>query len=176
MDKFPLLWKEAPLGELTTEREALYTWFTARCRLPGKGLWCAWAVGAQGELRIGVLEPVGDQAVIRRRFSDRMTAPLGKLLRGELRPASCEAVAWEPVPEPARLFHTPWLQKQLRGAEGPLLRREGVRRSLALPFDKGKPFPLTALFCFARITSIRGQLYAVYSFDEKEWPVFPCEA
>ena len=38
MDKFPLLWKKNSLGELTTEREALYTWFTARCRLPGKGL------------------------------------------------------------------------------------------------------------------------------------------
>ena len=78
MDKFPLLGKEAPLGELTTEREALYTWFTARCRLPGKGLWCAWAVGTQGELRIGVLEPAGDWVAIRRRFSDRMTAPLGE--------------------------------------------------------------------------------------------------
>ena len=176
MDKFPLLWKGNSRGELTTEREALYTWFTARCRLPGKGLWCAWAVGTQGELRIGVLEPVGDQAVIRRRFSDRMTAPLGKLLRGELRPASGEAAAWEPVSEPERLFRTPWLQKQLRGVQGSLMRREGGRFFLALPFDKGKPFPLSALFCFAQIISIRGQLYVVYSFDEKEWPVFPDEA
>ena len=66
MDKFPLLWKEAPLGELTTEREALYTWFTARCRLPGKGLWCAWAVGDRGELRLGILEPEGERAADRR--------------------------------------------------------------------------------------------------------------
>ena len=41
MDKFPLLWDGRSVGELTTEREALYTWFEARCRLPEKGLWCA---------------------------------------------------------------------------------------------------------------------------------------
>lgn len=175
MDKFPLLWNGKPLGELTTERETLYTWFAARCRLPGKGLWCAWAVGTRGELRIGVLEPAGDQAVIRRRFSDRMTSPMGKLLRAELRPASSEAAAWESLPEPERSFHTPWLKKQLRGTEGVLLRREGNFLSLALPFDKGKAFPLTAIFCFAQIRCIRGQTYAVYIFDEKEWPIFPGE-
>lgn len=176
MDKFPLLWKGKSLGELTTEREALYTWFTARCRLPGKGLWCAWAIGTQGELRIGVLEPAGDRAAIRRRFSDRMTAPLGKLLRGELRPASGEVAAWELVSEPEQLFHTPWLQKQLRGVQGAMLLREGKRRSLALPFNKGKPFPITAMFCFAQIKCIRGQNYVIYTFDEKEWPVFTCES
>lgn len=173
MDKFPLLWEGKPLGELTTEREALYTWFAVRCRLPGEGLWCAWAVGERGELRIGVLEPAGDRAAIRRRFSDRMTAPLGNLMRGELRPAAGETGTWEPVSEPERLFRTPWLQKQLRGARGALLRREGKMRLLALPYDKEKPFPLTALFCFACIKRIRGQTYAVYGFDEKDWPVFP---
>lgn len=176
MDKFPLLWSKKPLGELTTEREALYTWFTARCRLPGKGLWCAWAVGTQGELRIGVLEPTGDQAVIRRRFSDRMTAPLGRLLRAELRPASGEGTGWESVPEPERLFHTPWLKKQLRGTAGVLMRREENRLFLALPFNKENSFPLTAIFCFAQIRYIRGQNYAVYSFNEKEWPVFTFES
>ena len=87
MDKFPLLWDGRSVGELTTEREALYTWFEAQCRLPEKGLWCAWAVGDQGELRLGVLEPCGDRAAIRRRFSARLTGPVGRLQWGELRPA-----------------------------------------------------------------------------------------
>ena len=69
MDKFPLMQDGRPVGELITEREALYTWYEARCRLPGEGLWCAWAVGDRGELRLGVLEPCGDRASIRRRFS-----------------------------------------------------------------------------------------------------------
>ena len=55
MDKFPLIWRERPLGEMSVEREALYTWFTVCCRLPEPGLWCAWAVGEQGQLRLGVL-------------------------------------------------------------------------------------------------------------------------
>ena len=38
MDKFPLLWNGRAVGELTTERQELYTWFTARCRLPDTGL------------------------------------------------------------------------------------------------------------------------------------------
>ena len=55
MDKFPLLWEGKALGELIVEQEALYTWFTVRCRLPGEGIWCAWAVGDRGELRLGVV-------------------------------------------------------------------------------------------------------------------------
>ena len=74
MDKFPLMQGGVSVGELITEQEALYTWFEARCRLPGEGLWCAWAVGDRGELRLGVLEPCGDRATIRRRFSARLTA------------------------------------------------------------------------------------------------------
>ena len=80
MDKFPLLWKERAVGELTAEREALYTCFSARCTLPAEGLWCAWVVGDKGELRLGVLEPQGGAGVICRRFSHRMTAPAGQLL------------------------------------------------------------------------------------------------
>ena len=34
MDKFPLLMDGKPTGELTAEREGLYTWFSARCPLP----------------------------------------------------------------------------------------------------------------------------------------------
>ena len=81
MDKFPLLLEGSPAGELIAEPEGLYTWFSARCPLPD-GLWCAWAVGDRGELRLGVLEPEGTQGTIRRRFSRQLTAPLGRLLRG----------------------------------------------------------------------------------------------
>ena len=44
MDKFPVVWKDQTVGELTTEQEALYTCFAVRCTLPGEGLWCAWAL------------------------------------------------------------------------------------------------------------------------------------
>lgn len=173
-DKFPLLRDGRPAGELTVERETLYTWFDARCRLPGEGLWCAWAVGETGTLRLGVLEPVGDSALIRRRFSQRLTEPLGRLVRGEVRPAAEEDRGeWRAAPEPEALFSAPWLCKRLRGMGGALVRTVEGGKYLALPYDSGKSFPLPTLFCFACIRSINGRRYAVYAFDGEERPVFP---
>ena len=170
MDKFPLLWEGKAIGELSAEQETLYTWFTVRCRLPGEDIWCAWAVGDRGELRLGVVEP---QNGIRRRFSHQMTAPLGKLLRGELRPAGDRTEEnWTAAPEPDRLFRTPWLRRQLRDVRGALTRTAEAGRFLALPYDEKQPFPLTPLFCMAQPRNIGGKRYLVYAFDGKEWPVF----
>lgn len=172
MDKFPLMLEGKPAGELTAEREGLYTWFSARCPLP-PGLWCAWAVGDQSELRLGVLEPEGSQGIIRRRFSGRLTAPLGRLLRGEVRPAGAkEPELWEPAPAPEQLFRAPWLRQRLNGTQGAQTRRAGGIRYLALPYDKAKPFPLTTLFCFAHVRSIGERAYVVYAFDGQDRPVF----
>ena len=172
MDKFPILWKEKPSGELIVEKDALYTWFTVRCRLPGEGLWCAWAIGSCGELRLGVLEPAGECAVIRRRFSDRMVAPLGVLMRGEVRPALGEEKKWESTREPERLFETIWLQSQLRGKTGILTRKNEQHRFIAVPYNKKNPFPLVTLFCFSKVQTITGKEYAIFAFDEKEHPIF----
>lgn len=174
MDKFPLLWKEKPVGELTAEREALYTCFEARCSLPGDGLWCAWAVGERGELRLGVLEPHEGAGVIRRRFSHRMTAPAGRLMRGEIRPAAPaeqENRQWAPVTDTAALFRTPGLRKGLQGLEGLLWRRDGPIRLLAVPYDPRRALPLTGLFCFAQPRRICGERYLVFAFDERERPM-----
>ena len=175
MDKFPVLWQSEPVGELKTEREALYTWFTVRCRLPDSGLWCAWAVGEEGTLRIGVLEPSNGQAAIRRRFSQRLTAPLGRLLRGEVRPTGeAEENDWKADAEAERLFQTAWIRKHLQGVRG-VLTKGGAERWIALPYDPQKPFPLQPLFCFASLRWISGRPYVVYRFDEKEWPRMPTE-
>lgn len=172
MDKFPLLLEGSPTGELMTEQEGLYTRFSARCSLP-EGLWCAWAVGDRGELRLGVLEPEGRQGAIRRRFSRQLTAPLGRILRGEVRPAGArEPEGWEPAPVPDRLFQALWLRRRLRGAQGALTRRAGEVRYLALPYDMGAPFPLATLFCFAHVRRIGEISYVVYAFDRQERPVF----
>ena len=173
MDKFPLLLDGIPSGELTAEREALYTWFTARCTLPDEQLWFGWLVVSQGELRLGILEPEGKRGTIRRRFSDRMTLPLGRLLRGEVRPAGArETEHWEPLPAPDQMFRTPWLRQRLKGAQGALTRKAGGFRYLALPYSKEKPFPLTTLFCFAHIRPIGDAMYVVYGFDSRENPIF----
>ena len=173
MDKFPLLMDGKPTGELTAEREGLYTWFSARCPLRPDGLWCAWAVGDRGELRLGVLEPEGAQGHIRRRFSGRLTAPLGRLPRGEVRPAGAkEPENWEPAPAPEQLFRAPWLRQRLSGVQGARVRRAGETRYLALPYDRAKPFPLTTLFCFARLRNLGEGAYVVYAFDKQDRPIF----
>ena len=64
MDKFPLYWNGQAVGEVTTEEEPLYTRFSACCRLPAEALWCVWLIGKQGELRLGVIEPNGAEAVL----------------------------------------------------------------------------------------------------------------
>ncbi len=172
MDKFPLIWRERPLGEMSVEREALYTWFTVCCRLPEPGLWCAWAVGEQGQLRLGVLEPVNGKLTIRRRFSRRMTEPLGKLVQGELRPAAGEGT-WEPLGNPSAYFHSAYIQNQLRGVEGVRTRQEGSCRYVAIPYDGRRPFPMTAMFCFARAGVVEGRRCIVFALNREEWPVVP---
>lgn len=171
MDKFPLLWAGRSVGELACEKEALYTRFTARCRLPGEGLWCAWAVGERGELRLGVLEPEGTEASICRRFSGRMTQPLGALLRGELRPAVEDGAGWTAAQAPDQLVHAPWLRRHLRGARGVLTRTWEGGRELALPYDPAKPFPLAPMFCLARVRRLGEGVYVIYRLDRQEQPV-----
>ncbi len=173
MDKYPLLLDGRPVGELSVIPEGLYIRFSARCPLPGEGLWRAWAVGDRGELCLGILEPEGRQGAVCRRFSQQSAAPLGHLLRGEVRPAwAREPEDWAPAPVPDQLFRVPWLRQRLRGAQGALTRRTGEVRYLALPYDKGRPFPLTTLFCFASLREIRTGTFVVYAFDKGERPVF----
>lgn len=169
MAQVPILWNEAPTGELTLEPEGLYTCFTARCRV-AEGLWHLWLIGDRGELRLGVLEPEGGHFVIRRRCSARTMAPLGTVLRGEVRSAAREETDWEPVPESER--QSPWLRLQLRGQKDLWRRKEGDRTYLAVPYDKGNAFPLPPLFCLARVRPVRGTLCAVFAFGADGWPLF----
>jgi len=175
MDKFPIFWKENSVGELTVDYQPPYTCFQAHCSLPEKGIWCVWAVGKQNELRLGLLEQgdVGNLAVMKRRFSNRMTDSIGSILRGEIRSINRgKEDGWILVTALERHIHTLWICRQLHRYSGVLIRNENGGKHLAIPYDKKRPFPLIPLFCFARVFEIRGTLYAVFSFDEKEQPIF----
>lgn len=173
VDRFPVLWNGACAGELTAEREGLYTCFHVCCHPPENAVWCAWAVGEQGELRLGVLEPSGGAFVLRRRFSDHMTVPVGRVLRGELRPAGqLQSQQWEAAAEPEQLFSAAWLRRGLHGLSGAMTCMENGMRCLALPYDPKVPFPLAELFCFARLRYLGEKAYVEFRFDEKDWPVF----
>ena len=173
MDKVPLCWNGTAVGEVTMEKEGLYTCFSVRGRLPKDSLWSAWIVGEAGELRLGVLEPCGEYAEIRRQYSERLIKPLGAVHRGEIRkvqPESSMVKRKEHLP-----FQTLWLREMLQRMEQYQLRQQEDHYYLAIPFKVNKPFPLPPLFCLARIIRIAGEECAVFCFDETEWPVIPSE-
>jgi hypothetical protein len=173
MERVPVLLDGKTVGELTAEREGLYLRYRASCRLSDPPLLRLFAVGREGELRLGVPEPRNGDFCLARRLSAREAAPAGALLRGELRSARWEedGGAWQTAPEPDRLFRGESLRRQLRGCQGVLTRTEGSVRYVAVPFDCRRPFRLTGLFCFARVGHIGGRAYTVFCFDREENPV-----
>ena len=115
----------------------------------------------------------GCQGTIRRRFSHQMTAPVGKLLRGEVRPAADRAEEWEPFSPQKHALRTPWLRQALAGTGGVLTRCADGKRWLAVPWDPSRPFPLVPIVCCAVLRRIRDRDYAVFVLDGEEWPQFP---
>ena len=83
-----------------------------------------------------------------------------------------QGVSGAPLERPEALFRSRWLREQLWGLSGLLTRSGDGRRYVAAPYDAGRPFPLPALFCFARVVRIGGRMYAVFAFDKGEQPVF----
>lgn len=172
MDRVSICWNGKTYGELTMRGESLHTWFHARCRLPSAGIWAVWAVGERGELRIGIPEPCGEEAELRRRFSQRMTAPAGRLLRSELRPITTDtAAAWEPAGNAC--WQNLWLREKLLKDREALTCHAGECRLLAFPYSGQEPFPLVPLFCFAQFRHMDGKRYVVFLFDREERPRFP---
>ena len=179
MDKIPLLYRGQRIGEAEAERQSLY--LCLRIRVPRRnGLWCAWAVGSAGEMRIGTLEPSGTQAEIVRRFSRQSLAPIGALLRVELRPAGASPVSdmppvldMSPIAQWKRAGANPLrearFQRQIQTIRGVLEREERDRHCLAFPM--GNAFPIPELFCFACARRIGGRNYWVFAFDSRQWPV-----
>lgn len=147
-------------GELTDGKEGIY-----------KG----WLIGAAGRALLGTFIPEGGV------FRLSHTISLAELERqGAWPPVSAEAVlayrfqtqqrqrppvpkGWTWLEEPGRLLGEPLLARAA-GKEGALLRREEDGFLLAKPFQTGRPFPLTPLFCFARIVELEGEAYAVFPF------------
>ena len=167
MERLPLLCRGMNVGELTVEGLPGEVRFSTRCPGDGKELQSLWVVGNRGELRLGVMEEAFSRC-----FSRRMTAPLGPLLRGELRKVGEDrGVEWQQVMHPEELFRTPWLRRALMGVEGALTKMEAGRRVLALPYSARRPFPLVPIFCFCSIRNIAQRDYAVFVLDEKEWPL-----
>lgn len=168
MDRLPLMLDGTPAGSLSVCREGLYVRFRGEYRTSVREVLRLYAVGEGGELRLGIPEPQNGAFRLERRVPARETEPLGRLLRGELRRHG-EEEGWQKAPPD--LFSGEELRRCLDSG-GALWRQGDGHRCLALPFDCRSPFPLTGMFCFARICTIAGREYAVFAFDDREQPVF----
>ena len=104
----------------------------------GRGLYKAYLSGPQGRFPLGALLPEGGTLVLRRTLS------VGELERRGV---------WPPTGGGVEL------------AEGALLRREEDGFSLALPFRTDRRFPLTPLFCFAKVENLGEEHYAIFCFN-----------
>ena len=159
MERVPLYCQGERRGEVTL---ALWGPNGARTEIvasmddPGDGLYRAFLLGERGELPLGVLAPEKGRLAVCRRLYNRDVSALGQLRRGEAR----------------RSFRFENAGSCWRETRCPLWRREEGLLLLALPLERGKPFPLEALFCLGRIESVEGRRCVVYAFREEE-PVLP---
>lgn len=158
---YPVYIGDRSAGTMTVTAAGQDTVFELRCPDPEPGLWRAWVQGEEGRLDLGLLE--GGR--LRRRFSRRLTASLGRVRWAGAEPCAARDSPWRPAgPEDCPLPLPP----------GSLCRREGRRVRLAVPYDREGPFPLTELFCLARIRAMDGGLWAEYRFEDG-YPVPPEE-
>lgn len=143
------------------------------CPRDDSGLFRGYLLFPRGEIMLGVLEPCGKQMMLRRTLLRKEIEKLGTPIAGEVRMSFPfrQAPDWQQVKRPEEVFRSKEMVGRLRRWEGGLWKKERGKTLLALPYHSGKPFPMTGLFCFARIQSIGQKQYAVFTFDGDELPV-----
>ncbi len=137
------------------------------------GLFRGYLVCRKGEFPLGVLEPRDGSLLLRRMLLKGELQALGEPVEGQMRLSFAFAAEapWRPVERSEAFFARPPFQGRLQGMEGLLWRRERGLRCLAIPYRADRPFPMTDLFCFARIQPLEGRPYVVLAFNEREEPV-----
>ncbi len=173
--EYPVLYQGEQAGQVTLTARGGQVQAVVSCRRDNTGLFRAYLLCEKGEYPLGVLEPRGEHMGLRRTVRAGELQALGTVWRGEMRMsyAFSRSDGWEALEAGTGFFQKdPWLSRQAAGLSGALWRREGGLRLLAIPWSPDHPFPLPALFCFARTQVIRGSACVVYRFDEEERPVF----
>ena len=78
---------------------------------------------------------------------------------------------WQRLSE-GPFFRSARLDCALRCTRGALWRQSDGGKLLAIPYAPDAPFPLSELFCFARICCVMGKWCVVYRLDEQNVPIF----
>lgn len=157
MNELPLYENGKKTGKICWRREGLYCRFEAVSELRGEGIRRAYLCGETKDILLGVMEPQGGKLCCRKSFALQQLRSLGTWQRGEIRGG----------PDAEWKNYCGGLKGEFsqRIGSGALIRQNGDRTYLALPYDAAKPFPLPEVFCLASICSLRGQKYVVYAFS-----------
>ena len=154
------LWEEGTLVHLQVQRHD-----------DGRGLYKVWIYGQGGRRLLGTLVPEGGRLCLYRRLS-----------RVELERERCWPVTggetvlafsfgqdgWVREEQPEQLVKDVVLRQALKG-QVMLLRRVEKGFRLSHSFDTARPFPLTPLFCLAKVEGGR----VIFFFDREGNPVVP---
>ena len=170
MWRYPIFYHGASCGEMTVAQEGLYLQFFARVAIKDKVIPRLYLKGERGELLLGVAEPTEDGYMLRRRLSVGTVEPLGKLQCAQVSVQWEKENAWRGLGgEEAQLCRR--YCSVLPPLQNGLFRLCGGVREIGFPCGERMPFPMSGLFCLARIERILGREYAVFSFDQKGEPI-----
>ena len=175
MEEYPVRCGEKVIGTVRLSREGGWVHLEMDCEKDPRGLFRGFLLCRWAEIPLGVLEPKEDRLRLYRRIPAQEIERRGGAVRGEMRLSYAfrPREGWQRVENGAAFFQNGIPSSEKLSWEGAMWRREGERRLLAMPYDSRRPFPLCALFCFARITAISGRWYAVFIFDTEEQPMMP---
>lgn len=146
----------------------------------GRGLYKAWVRGPMARCLLGTLAPSGGRLFLRRTLPvDDLRAkgcwPVVAVEEELALPFRREAFAPKGWRRCGKLtFPDPLVDAAFSRANGGFFREEAEGGLiLAYPYTPACPFPLTPLFCLARVEDIEGKPYLLFSFDREKTPVFP---
>ena len=169
--ELPVCREDQRVGSLRLREQGGWAELVMTCQPDSTGLFRGCLACDGGELPLGVLSPEGGCLRAARRVPLSELRALGTARRGFCRlsyPFGGEN--WQPV---TNGFFRRCFRGTLEKTEGALWREDQERRWLAVPWNCGRPFPLTELLCFVQVREIQGRPYALLSFDSDEWPQMP---
>lgn len=134
--------------------------------MDNSGLFRAYALGAGGaRCLLGALTPSGGCLTLRRTLSADALRQ-----RGCYPIAGVEAVLAHPFALP---FPDDILKRAFAASPGGCPKADGDGFTLTFPYDPSAPFPMTPIFCFARVFCQDRRPYLCYAFDKDGYPRLP---
>lgn len=165
-------------GRLTLQADGTLVCVEVHKANDGRGLYKAWIWGQGGKMLLGTLCPEEHGLKLVRRISRSQLERSGcwPVTGGECALSFSfdekNTASWQREEHPERLVKDVVLRQGLQGNRLLLLRQE-QGFCLAAPFDSTRPFPVTALFCLAKIARLDGRYHVLFRFDREGNPFVP---